>query len=313
MPSSFSQNACSIGEFLASRAAENKKSETPFLDVCLIAAFCMGIEKDRLLASLHDPADSIPEKFGPAWHRRLSGESVAYIIGKKEFYGRTFIVDRRVLVPRPDTETLVAAALELGDSLAARAGSRAGSPPFSVVDVCTGSGAVALSLAAERPDWSLWATDISQDALEVAKLNSRRILGMELPIIWADLLECGDQSPDSSAMPESGWDMIVSNPPYLLSSETQSLVAEGWTEPPLALDGGPDGLALVRRLVSQASSRLKPGGFLLIETDALQIEMVHAMFEMEGFQELRSWKDLAGLPRVSSARRPWKRGEDGRV
>jgi release factor glutamine methyltransferase len=107
--------------------------------------------------------------------------------------------------------------------------------------------------------------------------------------------------------------MIVSNPPYLLSSETETLLAEGWTEPRLALDGGPDGLVLVRRLVGQASSRLKPGGFLLIETDALQIEKVHDMFEKEGFQEIRAWKDLAGLPRVSSGRLPWKRGEDGRV
>ena len=302
MPRSYTQYARSIGEFLALRAAENKKSDTPFLDACLIAAFCMGINRDRLLASLRDSADTIPQSFEPAWKRRLSGESVAYIIGKKEFYGREFMVDRRVLVPRPDTETLVSAALELGDSRSVLAGAGIGTSKCSVLDVCTGSGAVAISIAAERPDWSLWATDISPDALEVTRLNSRRILGRVLPMLHADLLEVIERPPAFPAMPVSGFDMIVSNPPYLLSSEAQELLAEGWTEPPLALDGGPDGLILVRRLVAQARSWLKQGGFLLIETDALQIEKVHAMLETEGFRDIRAWKDLAGLPRISSGR-----------
>lgn len=313
MPRSSSREAHSVGEFLASRAAENKKSDTPFLDACLVAAFCMGISRDRLLASLSDSADSIPREFKAAWERRLSGESVASITGKKEFFGRDFFVDRRVLIPRPDTEVLVSAALELGDSRSARIGRGKGASEFSVVDVCTGSGAVAISLAAERPGWRLCATDISRDALEVARLNSRRILGRELPLARADLLEDIEHSPGIGTVPRPSYDLIVSNPPYLLSSETEKLLAEGWTEPRLALDGGPDGLVLVRRLVGQASSRLKPGGFLLIETDALQIEKVHDMFEKEGFQEIRAWKDLAGLPRVSSGRLPWKRGEDGRV
>ncbi len=301
---SSSRELWSVGEFLAARAAENKKSSTPFLDACLIVAFSMGISKDRLLASLSDSADSIPGDFNLAWERRLAGESVASIIGEKEFYGRKFFVDQRVLIPRPDTEILVSTALELGDSRAAFVRSETGSSEVSVVDVCTGSGAIAISLAAERPEWSLWATDISQKALEVARLNSRRILGRELPMIQADLLEGIEKNPGSAAILGSGWDMIVSNPPYLLSSETEQLIADGWTEPPLALDGGPDGLVIVRRLIAQASAWLKPGGFLLIETDALQIEKVRVMFETEGFSEIRVWKDLAGLPRVSSGKAP---------
>ncbi len=313
MPPVSEREVRSIREFLASRAAENKKSDTPFLDACLIAAFCLGISRDKLLASLGDPADALPREFAPAWERRLSGESVASIIGKKEFYGRDFFVDRRVLIPRPDTEILVSAALELGDGRAVLLGRERGFPEFSVIDVCTGSGAVAISLAAERPGWSLCATDISRDALDVARLNSGRILGRELPMIQADLLDDIESSPGFGAMPKPRYDMIVSNPPYLLSSETDALLAEGWTEPPLALDGGQDGLVLVRRLVTRARSLLKPGGFLLIETDALQVENVHDMFEKEGFLEIRNWRDLAGLPRVSSGRSPWKRGEDGRV
>ncbi|MDX9828092.1 MAG: methyltransferase, partial [Spirochaetia bacterium] len=189
MPRASSPKAPGIGKYLASRAAENKKSDTPFLDACLIAAFCMGISRDRLLACLGDSAESIPPEFKPAWERRLLGESVASIIGKKEFYGRDFFVDRRVLIPRPDTELLVSAALELGDSRATRIGGDMGTLEFTVIDACTGSGAVAISLAAERPAWRLCATDISAEALEVARINSRQILGRILPAAQADLLE----------------------------------------------------------------------------------------------------------------------------
>lgn len=304
MPRASSPKAPGIGKYLASRAAENKKSDTPFLDACLIAAFCMGISRDRLLACLGDSAESIPPEFKPAWERRLLGESVASIIGKKEFYGRDFFVDRRVLIPRPDTELLVSAALELGDSRATRIEGDTGTLEFTVIDACTGSGAVAISLAAERPAWRLCATDISAEALEVARINSRQILGRILPAAQADLLEIDANFPGAQTIPQPPYDMIVSNPPYLLSSETEKLLAEGWTEPPLALDGGLDGLVIVRRLIGQARSRLKPGGFLLIETDALQVEKVHAMFEKEGFREILPWKDLAGLPRISSGRLP---------
>jgi len=308
---SFRPEFHSYGEFLALRAAENRTSETPFLDASLILAYCLGISRDRLLAALSEPNTTIPSEFEQAWERLLAGESVASIIGKKEFFGREFFVDRRVLIPRPDTETLVSAALELGDERFARImeSRTAGvmEDTFSAIDVCTGSGAVGISLAAERPAWKLYASDISDDALHVARHNSLRILGKELTFFRSDLLVDlnagpGIIGPGIENHAQGSFDLIVANPPYVSSAETACLLAKGWTEPALALDGGLDGLDIVRRLVSQAPGRLKPGGFLLIETDALQCDQVRDMFEREGFLDTRIWKDLAGLPRITSGK-----------
>lgn len=282
-------------QFLAARAAElaaaDVENDTPFLDACLIFAHSLGIARSSLLARFPEPLPPalISALFAEAWARRLSGESVAYIVGAKEFFGREFLVDHRVLVPRPDTETLVAAALEVGDALARR--------PLRVHDVCTGSGAVAVSLAVERPGWRMSASDLSQDALDVAAANAARLLpaaAAPLALFRADLLE-GLAGP---------FDLITANPPYVPTGETAALLARGWREPPLALDGGPDGLVLMPRLIGQAFRSLAPGGFLLIESDALQSPDIRGMFLKEGFGDVRVWKDLAGLDRITGARRP---------
>lgn len=295
-------------EFLAARASElaaaDGENDTPFLDACLIFAHSLGIARGSLLARFPEtltPAD-IPASFDEAWARRLAGESVAYIVGRKEFFGREFLVDRRVLVPRPDTETLVAAALEVGDAMASGGspgllGMSAAPRPLRVHDVCTGSGAVAVSLAAERPGWRVSASDLSRDALDVAAANAARLLPVAaapLELFLADLLE-------NLAGP---FDLITANPPYVPTAETAALLAHGWREPQLALDGGPDGLALMPRLIGQAFRALAPGGFLLIESDALQSPDIRGMFLKEGFGEVRVWKDLAGLDRITGARRP---------
>jgi release factor glutamine methyltransferase len=291
-------------QFLAARAGElaaaDGESGTPLLDACLILAHELGITRASLLARFPEPLSpaAIPASFEEAWARRLAGESVAYIVGVKEFFGREVLVDRRVLVPRPDTETLVAAALELGDAMQT-GHRREGAAPraLRVHDVCTGSGAVAVSLAAERPGWRLSASDLSQDALDVAAANAARLLPVgaaPLSLFRADLLE-GLAGP---------FDIITANPPYVPSGETAALLARGWREPPLALDGGPDGLVLMPRLIGQAFRALAPGGFLLIESDALQSPDIRDMFLKEGFGDARVWKDLAGLDRITGARRP---------
>ena len=264
--------------------------DTPFLDACLILAHCMGISRERLFSKFPEAASDIPPTFKESWSRRLSGESVAYIVGAKEFFGREFLVDRRVLVPRPDTETLVMAALEIGDTLVAPGVAR----KLRLHDVCTGSGAVAISIAAERPAWSVSASDISPAALDVARLNAGRLLDKAMPTILADLME-GIEGP---------FDIITANPPYVPTDETAALLAQGWKEPTLALDGGPDGLAIMPRLIRQAGAALVPNGFLLVEADALQIKCVHDMFVEEGFCDSRVWKDLAGLERIIGARKP---------
>lgn len=284
-------------EFLAGIAAESRdrlsesdRGESPFLDACLLLSRRLGISRGKLLAKLPEPFPGIPPGFEEDWGRRLSGESVAYIVGRKEFFGRDFLVDHRVLVPRPDTETLVAAALEKGDAIAALRPE----PSLRLHDVCTGSGAVAISLAAERPAWSISASDISPGALDVARLNAASLLGKALPLFRADLLE-GLEGP---------FDIVTANPPYVPTAETAALLSKGWKEPALALDGGPDGLAIIARLVVQAWNLLSPNGFLLVETDALQSKTVHDMFWETGFRDIIVWKDLAGLERVTGARKP---------
>ncbi|HWR12024.1 MAG TPA: peptide chain release factor N(5)-glutamine methyltransferase [Rectinemataceae bacterium] len=297
-------------DFLAAKAAELRRrqigsDDTAFLDVSLILAHCLGIPRTQLLMKYPETiaAGGIPPAFEEAWTRRLAGESVAYIVGAKEFFGRDFLVDRRVLVPRPDTETLVSAALEVGDAMTRDGRGRSGQGRSSqgrpghalrLHDLCTGSGAVAISVVAERPAWSVSASDISADALDLARVNASRLLKKELPLLLADLL----------AGLEGPFDIITANPPYVPTGETAALLSQGWNEPALALDGGPDGLDIVSRLVRQAGAVLAPGGFLLIETDALQSESLRVMFKREGFSDIRVWRDLAGLERITGARRP---------
>ena len=282
-------------EFLVLRSAELPKGGTAFLDASILLAHCLDISRETLLTRFPERIDEASvEAFSDLWKRRLSGESVAYILGRKEFYGRNFIVDGRVLVPRPDTETLVEAALEIGDDIFARIFGESPSRSFRLHDVCTGSGAVAVSIAAERPGWLVSASDLSTEALDVAEINASLLLGRRMPLAVADLLG-GVEGP---------FDVITANPPYVPSLETERLLALGWGEPRLALDGGRDGLDLVRRLAGEAFSRLFPGGFLLIETDDLQSEATRDILIRAGFGETRVWKDLAGLERVTGAQRP---------
>lgn len=270
-------------DFLAARASEIRGGGTSFLDASLVLAHCLGLRRDELLARLPETLPSMPPGFDALWQRRISGEPIAYLLGKKEFFGRDFFVDSRVLVPRPDTEVLVAAALETGDSL---------NFPPSIHDVCTGSGAVAVSIAAERPSWMVSASDISRDALQVAARNIAAHAPEKVRLLEADLL--------SGISPPV--DIIVANPPYVPSRETSELLSLGWGEPRIALDGGVDGLDFIRLLSLQAKSVLKPGGYVLIEMDPSQIALARGIFCTEGYVGPRIWKDLAGLERVFGAR-----------
>jgi release factor glutamine methyltransferase len=216
--------------------------------------------------------------------RRLSGEPVAYLLGRKEFFGMELAVDARVLVPRPDTEILVEWALEV----------LASKPTARVVDLGTGSGAVALALKQQMRGLEVWGVDSSAGALTVARSNAEQ-LGLPVRLVQASWL-----SPWTSDV--NRWDVIVSNPPYICDGDPH---LEGLVhEPQSALVAGADGLEDIRQIITQAASCLCPGGHLLLEHGYDQAEAVRALLCDSGFEQVVSRRDLQGIERCSGGARP---------
>ncbi|MBA7616489.1 Release factor glutamine methyltransferase [subsurface metagenome] len=257
--------------------------ETPVLDAVVLLAEALGVTKERLLASL--PEEVGGEDYGHYRHLidlRCSGRPVSYIRKKKEFYSLDFYVDERVLVPRPDTETLVEEALLIlqGDSGAKK-----------VHDVCTGSGCIAIALKSILTGLEISASDISPEAGAVFRLNSESHLGCHLPFWLSDLLQ---------DVPGK-FDLIIANPPYLKDQEVENMKKIGWPEPDLALKGGPEGTTLIRRLIRQLPEKLESGAYFLLEADRDQMEILTALLEAAGLGQISVIKDLAGRERVIKA------------
>lgn len=260
------------------------------LDAELIVGQALGIDRvkvivdsDRLLA----PQEL--EAIRALFKRRRTLEPVAYLRGFREFYGRPFRVDKRVLVPRPDTEILVEVALERlrGRDLGAR-----------IVDLCTGSGCVAVTLKLERPTITVDATDLSPGAIEVARDNAQR-----LGAVWNVRFATGDLFAPLGA-PRPIYDLVVANPPYIPSGEIPGLQADIRDhEPHLALDGGNDGLDLVRRIAREAPAWLRSGGALAMEIGAGQAAEVERVFVSNGFRDVKRARDYGGHERVVSGTR----------
>ena len=246
-------------------------SDTPRLDAELLLAEALGVDR---IALVTDPRREVGgpavRSFQNAVRRRSAGrEPVAYILGRRGFRYLELAVDPRVLVPRPETELLVEIGLELAE------GAR-------VVDVGTGSGAVALALKHERPDLDIVATDVSADALAVARANAAR-LGLDVAFVHGDLLAGVGEV-----------DAVLSNPPYVAERERATLAPEITRhEPPGALFAGADGLDVIRRLVPAAAAAL-----LAIEVAAGQAEAVAELVRAAGFVRVRARRDLTGIERV---------------
>jgi release factor glutamine methyltransferase len=257
---------------------------SPRLDAELLAAHALGLSRVQLYTQFDRPLEP-PElaALRDLVKRRQGGEPVAYITGRKEFWSLDLGVDSRVLIPRPDTETLVEEAL-------ARAASGA-----RVADVGTGSGAIALALAKARPDLAVFASDVSPDALAVARGNAER-LALAVTFVEGSLL--------APLQPLAPFDLLVANLPYVPTEDVAGLPAEIRCEPRLALDGGQDGLDLVRGLVAGAAAVLSPGGALVLEIGAGQAEATAALLGAAGLEDVRSRRDLGGIERVVSGRRP---------
>ena len=225
--------------------------------------------------------------FAALVERRLRGEPVQYILGETEFYGLSFRVSRDVLIPRPETELLVERALELAAAVAEP----------RIVDVGTGSGAIAVALARHLPHASITAIDLSPACLALAHENAQRNAVLSrLTFLEGDLLAPVDPG---------RFDLVVSNPPYVSLAERDSLAVEVREfEPALALFAGRDGLSVYRRLLGQAYRTLVSGGAVALEIGFGQAEAVAELARAEGFVHLEFTPDLQGIARVAAARRP---------
>jgi len=260
--------------------------ETPRLDAELLVAHALGLPRVQLYVQFDRPL--LPAELADIRaliKRRQAGESVAYLLGKKEFWGLELAVDARVLVPRPDTETLVEEARErLGEAAREPADER-------IADVGTGSGAIALTLAKLRPGAAVFAAEISPDALAVARANAEK-LALAVTFVEGDL--------GAPLAPHAPFSLIVANLPYIPSGDLAALPPEVKAEPALALDGGPDGLDLVRRLVTAAPTLLAERGGLALEIGIGQAAATAELLRAAGFTDVRIRRDLAGIERVVS-------------
>ena len=223
-------------------------------------------------------------KFRRMVARRAEHEPLAYIIGRKEFFSLDFEVTSAVLIPRPETETLVEEALKF---LAAR------EHPH-ILDIGTGSGAIAIAVAMNALDAHIVATDISENALEVARHNAvRHRCDDRVEFVRADLFPIG----------ETRFDLIVSNPPYVAEADLETLQPEiRLHEPQVALTSGPDGLNFYRRIAAECRAHLKSDGAVMVEVGAGQASEVAALFRAAGFSNIDAVRDLARIERVIAAR-----------
>lgn len=238
----------------AIRTLSSSSSDSPRFDAELLMGHVLGLTRVQIHTHPDRQLDAAElDSYHELIERRRQHEPVAYIIGHKEFYGLDFYVDRRVLIPRPETELLVEKGLEIG---------RAASHPLTIADVGTGCGAIAISLAVHLPQAIICALDASPEALEVAALNRRRhSVDRRVHLLQGDLV---------SPLPEPV-DLIVANLPYVSGIEWEHLPRTITAyEPRSALDGGPDGLDTIRRLLAQARSHLKPRATILLEIGATQ-------------------------------------------
>lgn len=271
----------------------SRGSESPRLDAEVLLAHVRGCPRILLYTAFDQVvSDEERSRFRELVKRRGGGEPVAYLVGSKEFFSLDFAVSPAVLVPRPETEGLVVRALDLCKERPAD------QPPPRIIDVGTGSGAIAVTLAKQLPAAEIVATDISAAALAVARANAARHGAEErVTFVECDLLACPEAA--------GPWDIIVSNPPYVREDESASLPdAVRLHEPRQALVGGETGVEVIRRLVGQAADRLAAGGWLLIEigpsTAAAARDVIAAVAGLEPGPTLN---DLAGLPRIVQARR----------
>lgn len=268
-----------------------RHSQLPRAEARRLLASLTGQPLTWFMAHGDDPANpDTAARFHTLAERRRAGEPLAYLLGQQEFYGRPFAVSPAVLIPRADTETLVETALE--QLLLLRQQRRA--VPLSLLELGTGSGIIAITLALEAPDTEVHAVERSPDALAMAQQNAKALGANRIHWhagSWWQALACPRR-----------FDLIVSNPPYIAANDHHLQQGDLRFEPPQALAAGPDGLDDLRIIIGGAPAHLNPGGWLLLEHGYDQEAPVQALLRDAGFAEVFTRRDLAGQPRVSGGR-----------
>lgn len=287
-----------IGRLLTWTADYLKKqgAESPRLDAEVLLAHARGCQRIQLYTAYGDVADdALRNLFRELVRQRAQGTPVAYLVGRREFYSLSFQVTADVLIPRPETEFAV---IEVLDRIKQRAAAGAAEEAIDIVDVGTGSGAIAVSLAKHAPRARVTALDTSAAALDVARRNvAEHGVSERVTLLLSDLFD---------AVPsERSFDIIVSNPPYVSEVEYGELAKEVKDhEPRLALVGGPTGTEIIDRLIAQAADRLRAGGWLVFEISPMILQPVRERIAADPRWRLASVvKDLAGHARVVSAQR----------
>ncbi len=262
-------------------------TDSPRADATVLLCDCLGVDHSVLITHSDRALDPVQNsRFRRACERRAQGEPVAYITGRRAFWNFELDVNPHTLIPRPDTETLVEQALSHLPQ----------SAPLRVLDLGTGSGAVAIALASERPACVVTATDISADTLRVAQRNAERV-GVKIVFKESDWFN------GLSSVSDAPFDIIVSNPPYIAQGDPHLDRGDLRAEPQRALVAGPDGLADIRTLIQQAQAWLVPAGVLLLEHGFDQAEAVTAMMTAQGLTSVCTVRDLGDNPRVTFGRK----------
>lgn len=274
---------------------KKRGSLSPRLDAELLLCLVLKTTRVQLIIDAERPLQKEElDRYKSLHIRRRAGEPIAYLTGTREFFGRPFRVDARVLIPRPDTEILVEVALRRTRHLSLSA---------RVLDLCTGSGCVAISLGRERPTTRVIATDISQAALDVARENALRLGAINVAFLQGDLFGALSLQISQRAHHKhrARFDLITANPPYIREDELPELQADVRDfEPRQALLGGKDGLDIVRLILEQAPLYLEDQGVIAMEIGADQAQQTAALFEQAGFSGIEITRDLAQHDRVVS-------------
>ncbi len=266
-----------VGEWIRDAASrlESAGIESAPLEAQVLCSHALGVERSWAVAN---PDFSLePSAAEELLLRRLLREPLAYIVGRREFYGRRFRVTRDVLIPRQETETLVDAAL----------GALPPKEKISVLDLGTGSGCLAITLALERPAWRVAASDVSEPALQVARRNSDE-LGADVRFVPSDLCE---------GLMGEAFDAIVTNPPYVPEGADLQPEVRDW-EPGVALFAGESGLEILARIASEAAGLLRPGALLITEIGNGQAQNVREIYARRGWIEIGARRDLSGTERA---------------